>query len=38
MSTEAIVMLTVFAGLIWGGLALCLAHLRRHPDDSRPED
>lgn len=37
MSTPAIIMLFVSIALIWGGLAIALAHMSRHPDESGSE-
>lgn len=34
MSGSAIVMMLVALLLVWGGLGLSLAHLRRNPDES----
>ncbi|MFC0359004.1 MULTISPECIES: methionine/alanine import family NSS transporter small subunit [Kytococcus] len=33
MSTEAIVMMVVYLGVIWGGLGVSLAHLLANPDE-----
>ncbi|APT91112.1 amino acid transporter [Corynebacterium sphenisci DSM 44792] len=37
MSGIAIVMMALFILIIWGGLALAIAHLMRHPDESSGE-
>lgn len=34
MSTIAIVMMILFMVVIWGGFALSLIHLMKHPDES----
>ncbi|MDO1477748.1 methionine/alanine import family NSS transporter small subunit [Rhodococcus ruber] len=34
MSGSAIAMMVVALGLVWGGLATSLMHLRRNPDDT----
>ncbi|NKX53484.1 methionine/alanine import family NSS transporter small subunit [Arthrobacter mobilis] len=33
MSTAAIIMLIIAIATLWGGLALALLNLRRHPED-----
>ncbi|MDO4898226.1 MAG: methionine/alanine import family NSS transporter small subunit [Rothia sp. (in: high G+C Gram-positive bacteria)] len=40
MSTAALIMFFVSIALIWGGLAIALVHLSRHPDEagSEPND
>lgn len=35
MSTPAIIMLLVSIVTVWGGLALALINLRRHPEDEK---
>lgn len=37
MSTSAIVMMTIFMVVLWGGLAAAIVHLRRHPDEPESE-
>ncbi|CAM2943854.1 methionine/alanine import family NSS transporter small subunit [Saccharomonospora xinjiangensis] len=37
MSTSAIVMLIVSIGLVWGGLALAILRLRKHPEQPEEE-
>lgn len=34
MSTEALLMMICYLGVIWGGWVLALLHLRKHPDDA----
>lgn len=34
MDPVAIVMMIVMLGLVWGGLAVSLVHLLRHPDET----
>ncbi|WP_416062829.1 methionine/alanine import family NSS transporter small subunit [Rhodococcus indonesiensis] len=34
MSGSAIAMMVVALGLVWGGLAASLMHLRRNPDET----
>lgn len=34
MSGTAIVMMLLFIVVIWGGLALTVIHLQRHPDET----
>ena len=36
MSTDAVIMLIVAIAVVWGGLALAITALRRHPDE--PDD
>lgn len=38
MSTAAIVMLIVAIVLVWGGLALSLWNLKRHPEETDPPE
>ena len=37
MDTSAIIMMVLFLLVIWGGLALSIAHFVRHPDDITEE-
>lgn len=37
MSGIAVVMLTLFIVVIWGGLATAVVHLLRHPDETAGE-
>ncbi|MBZ8178333.1 methionine/alanine import NSS transporter subunit MetS [Corynebacterium poyangense] len=34
MTGAAIVMMTLFMLVIWGGLALSIIHLQKHPDET----
>lgn len=38
MSTAAIIMMVLFLLVIWGGMALSIAHFVRHPDDITEEN
>lgn len=34
MATSAVIMMVLFLTTIWGGLALSIWHLTRHPDET----
>ena len=34
MNTSAIIMMIVSMGFIWGGLALSILHLMKHPEEA----
>ncbi|NIH71309.1 MULTISPECIES: methionine/alanine import family NSS transporter small subunit [Auritidibacter] len=37
MSTIAIVMMIICLGVVWGGLAVAIVHLRGNPDETTGE-